>query len=105
MLSITSLVALPQAAPTAALPNAPSLDPSSSTPGGFGSLLSEAVSRAGGLERASDDAGQRFAAGDPSVGIHEVMIASEKSSIALRFAVTLKNKAIEAYRELMSTPL
>jgi flagellar hook-basal body complex protein FliE len=39
------------------------------------------------------------------VGIHEVMIASEKASIELRYATTLKNKALEAYRDLMSTPV
>jgi flagellar hook-basal body complex protein FliE len=33
------------------------------------------------------------------------MIASEKSTIALRYAVTLKNKALEAYKDLMNTPL
>jgi flagellar hook-basal body complex protein FliE len=32
-----------------------------------------------------------------------VVIASEKANIAVRYAVTLKNKALEAYRELMNT--
>ena len=31
------------------------------------------------------------------------MIATEKANVALRFATTLKNKAVEAYRELMNT--
>jgi flagellar hook-basal body complex protein FliE len=31
------------------------------------------------------------------------VIASEKASIAVRYAVTLKNKALEAYHELMNT--
>jgi flagellar hook-basal body complex protein FliE len=47
----------------------------------------------------------RFAAGDPAVGMHETMIAAEKASIGLRYAVTLKNKLLEAYRELMNTPV
>jgi flagellar hook-basal body complex protein FliE len=51
----------------------------------------------------ASNAAERFAAGDPSMGIHEVMIASEKASISLRYATTLKNKAIEAYHELMQT--
>jgi flagellar hook-basal body complex protein FliE len=44
-----------------------------------------------------------FANGDPSIGIHEVVIAAEKANIAVRYATTLKNKALEAYRELMNT--
>ena len=31
------------------------------------------------------------------------MIATEKANIALRFATTLKNKALEAYQQLMQT--
>jgi len=31
------------------------------------------------------------------------MISTEKANISLRYATTLKNKAIEAYRELMNT--
>jgi flagellar hook-basal body complex protein FliE len=55
------------------------------------------------LETDATKAAEAFAKGDPSVGIHEVMIASEKANIALKFATTMKNKAIEAYRELMNT--
>jgi flagellar hook-basal body complex protein FliE len=69
----------------------------------FGDALLDAVDRAGSSERAADDAADRFAAGDPAIGIHEVMIAAEKASIAVRYATTLKNKLIDAYRELMNT--
>lgn len=72
---------------------------------GFGDVLSDAIRRARAEESVSSDLSTRFAAGDASVGLHEVMIASEKSHIAVRYAVTAKNKAIEAYRELMNTPV
>lgn len=67
--------------------------------GGFGKALSEARD----LESSAAQASEKFANGDQTVGIHEVMIATEKASIAVRFATTLKNKAVEAYRELMNT--
>jgi flagellar hook-basal body complex protein FliE len=69
----------------------------------FGDALMDAVENAAGAERAADDASVKFAAGDPEVGIHEVIIASEKANIAVRYATTLKNKLIDAYRELMNT--
>jgi flagellar hook-basal body complex protein FliE len=65
----------------------------------FGDLIAEARNR----ENVATEMAERFAAGDTSVGIHEVMIASEKANLALRFATTMKNKAIEAYRELINT--
>jgi flagellar hook-basal body complex protein FliE len=67
--------------------------------GAFGKALSEAR----GLETTATDAAEKFANGDQSIGIHEVMIATEKANIAVRYATTLKNKAIEAYKELMNT--
>jgi len=65
--------------------------------------FSNALREASELEQSSNSAATKFASGDPSVGIHEVMIASEEANIALRFATTLKNKALDAYRELMAT--
>ncbi|HKA91026.1 MAG TPA: flagellar hook-basal body complex protein FliE [Haliangiales bacterium] len=72
---------------------------------GFGDTLTRALSDARDADQAASAAAEKFAAGDPSIGIHEVMIAAEKASISVRYAVTLKNKVLEAYRELMNTPL
>jgi len=71
----------------------------------FGAALGKALGNAGAAERTADEAEKKFAAGDPQIGIHEVMIAAEKAQIAIKYAVTLKNKMIEAYKELMSTPV
>jgi flagellar hook-basal body complex protein FliE len=65
----------------------------------FDSVLREARN----AEQTSTKASEQFANGDPSIGIHEVVIASEKASIAVRYVTTLKNKALDAYRELMNT--
>lgn len=68
-----------------------------------GSSFSKALEEAHAAEHTATDAAERFAKGDPGMGIHEVVIASEKANIAIRYATTLKNKALEAYRELMNT--
>jgi flagellar hook-basal body complex protein FliE len=65
----------------------------------FGNFLSAARAS----ETEATQASERFANGDPTQGIHEVMIATEKANIAVRYATTVKNKALEAYRELMNT--
>ena len=71
----------------------------------FADTLVKAVESAGRAERAAEDASMRFANGDPTMAIDQVMISAEKASISLRYAVALKNRAIEAYRELMNTPV
>jgi flagellar hook-basal body complex protein FliE len=71
----------------------------------FGEALANAIGDARALEQTSQNLESRFAAGDPEVGMHETLIAAEKASIGLRYATTLKNRVLEAYRELMNTPV
>ena len=73
--------------------------------GGVADHRGDAVEQAAALEHDAGDKAARFADGDQSVGIHEVVIAAEKANVGVRFAVTLKNKVLEAYRELMNTPV
>jgi flagellar hook-basal body complex protein FliE len=88
----------------AALPQLPGIDkadkPSETN---LGQAFSKALDDAKALDTDATQQAERFANHDPSVGIHEVVIASEKASIAVRYAVTMKNKALEAYHELMNT--
>lgn len=71
----------------------------------FGEALLDAVTDASAAEKSADDMAVRFADGDPTVGIHETVIAAEKAAIKIRYAVTLKNKLLDAYRELMNTQI
>ncbi len=69
----------------------------------FADAITGAIQRAADDERSAEDMSVKFADGDPNVGIHEVVIASERANVSLRYAVTLKNKVVEAYRDIMST--
>ncbi len=69
----------------------------------FQDVLKGAVESASALDTKANEAAEKFAKGEG--GIHEVMIAQEKAAISVRYAVTLKNKVLEAYRELMNTPI
>lgn len=80
-------------------------DSASSDVGGesFGDVLKDALSKAGEAERAAEASAGRFARGEE--GIHETILAQERAGIAVRYAVTVKNKALEAYREIMNTQI
>lgn len=83
--------------------NLPGLDKLEKPETNLGEAFSKALTDAHALDQDATNQAERFANHDPSVGIHEVIIASEKASIAVRYAVTLKNKALEAYHDLMNT--
>ena len=69
----------------------------------LGEQFDNVLREARDAEQASTKAAEQFANGDPNIGIHEVIIASEEASIAVRYVTTLKNKALDAYRDLMNT--
>lgn len=70
----------------------------------FSGMLENAVGKLGASLNQADDLAMRLAAGE-DVDVHQVMIAMESASIGLQTAIQIRNKAIEAYREIMSMPV
>jgi flagellar hook-basal body complex protein FliE len=66
----------------------------------FQNTLKELVSNVNTQLQESDKLSQDFATGKNN-NIHEVMIASEKSGISLRFLLQIRNKLLDAYQEIM----
>ena len=69
----------------------------------FADVLKGAIQEAGKAEQQAEQTAAAFSRGE--AGIHETIMAQERASIAVRYAVTVKNKALEAYRELMNTQI
>lgn len=67
---------------------------------GAGKFFSELVSKVNDLQTQSDQAIQGLASGE-NKNLHEVMISMEKASISFQFMSQVRNKAIEAYQEVM----
>jgi flagellar hook-basal body complex protein FliE len=66
----------------------------------FQNTLKELVSNVNKQMQESDKLAQDFATGKNN-NIHEVMIASEKSGISMRFLLQIRNKLLDAYQEIM----
>lgn len=71
----------------------------------FGSLLTDALKTVNELQQDTGAKKMAFEMGDRSVTLAEVMVASSKSGIALDAAVQVRNKFVEAYKEIMSMPV
>jgi flagellar hook-basal body complex protein FliE len=76
----------------------------SSTGGGFAAALTGAVDQLQGLQSTSDTLATRAATGDLK-DVHDYMIAAQESSLATEMVVTIKNKAVEAFTEIMRMPI
>ncbi|CUB21215.1 Flagellar hook-basal body complex protein FliE [Bacillus subtilis] len=66
----------------------------------FSELLKNSISSLNESQVASDNMTNALAAGI-DVNLDEVMIAAQKASISLTAATEFRNKAVEAYQEIM----
>lgn len=71
---------------------------------GFGKFLEEMVSKVNQQQTSADQSIQSLATGE-SKGLHEVMLAVEKASISFQMLTQVRNKAVEAYQEIMRMPV
>ena len=66
----------------------------------FKDFLKESLENVNSLQIESDNTKKSMVLGDVD-NLHEVMIASEKAGIALQMTLTIRNKVVEAYKEIM----
>ena len=71
----------------------------------FGQLFDQALDHVNGLQQDSKDLQTRFELGDRAVSIGDVMIASQKSSIAFDATLQVRNKLVQAYQDIMNMPV
>lgn len=68
----------------------------------FSNLLQQSIDKVNELQQTSSQLGKAFEIGDANVSIAEVMIAKQKAGIAFQSVLQVRNKLMDAYREVMS---
>ncbi len=66
----------------------------------FSDMLTGLVGEVDSQQKAADAAVQEVHAGGAK-NLHEAMIAMEQADISIRFMVQVRNKAMDAYQEIM----
>jgi|GEM_PF-537777 len=67
---------------------------------GFSDVLQKMVTETTELQKTAENTNRQFLDGDMGK-IHENMIALEKAHISLKMMVSVRNKLLESYKELM----
>jgi len=70
----------------------------------FAEILKEAFDKVNQVQKNAEQMASDFALGKIS-NIHEVIIEAEKATIALRLTTEVRNRIVEAYREIMRMQL
>lgn len=66
----------------------------------FAQMLENAFGQVNGLQNTAAQKAQDFARGKTS-DVHSVMIAGEQATLALQLTTQIRNKAVDAYQEVM----
>lgn len=78
----------------------PKSSPIQNMSGKFAEALKGSLSEVNQAQVSADRAAEQVAAGETK-NLHETMIKFEEADISLRMMVQLRNKALEAYQEIM----
>ncbi len=68
----------------------------------FAKAFKAQLDQVNALQQTSDQLGKRFALGDDSVHLSDLMVASQKAGIAVQATVQVRNKLVSAYHDIMN---
>lgn len=69
---------------------------------GFGEMLQKSIDTVNDLQGKAKALTDLQELGDPNVSLAEVMLAKEKASVAFQAMLQVRNKLLEAYRDISS---
>lgn len=71
----------------------------------FGDIFENAIDKVNETQKASGALSTAYEQGDPNVDITDVMIASQKASISFQAMLQVRNKLVDAYRDVLNMPI
>src|SRR4051794_30846389 len=72
---------------------------------GFAKLLKQGIDSVNSAQAKSNDLAAKFERGVPGVELPQVMLEMQKANVSFRALTEVRNKFVEAYREIMNMPL
>ena len=72
---------------------------------GFAKLLKQGLDSVNSTQMKATDLADKFERGVPGVELPQVMLEMQKANVSFRAVAEVRNKFVEAYREIMNMPL
>ena len=103
-MEIGSLGALQQALQAASQKQAPALraGPAAGGGGGFGSALDDALRTVSQTQNETAAMMKAYQSGDPAVGLEQTMASMQKAQVSFQAALTVRNRLVGAYTDIMN---
>jgi flagellar hook-basal body complex protein FliE len=68
----------------------------------FADALKSSLDQVSAAQNSSQQMGQKFAMGDDSVSLSDMMISMQKANISFQTTVQVRNKLVSAYHDIMN---
>ncbi|WP_395004496.1 flagellar hook-basal body complex protein FliE [Undibacterium sp.] len=68
----------------------------------FAEALKSSLDQVSAAQAASQTMGKKFAMGDDSVNLSDMMISMQKASISFQTTIQVRNKLVSAYQDIMN---
>ncbi len=83
----------------------PSGAPAAESKVDFGDLLKNSINQVNATQKEAGRLKTSFELGEGDANLAQVMVASQKSSLSFQAMVQVRNKLVEAYKDIMSMPV
>ncbi|MDD2863507.1 MAG: flagellar hook-basal body complex protein FliE [Methylococcales bacterium] len=71
----------------------------------FGTILKDTINNVNEKQQVSSKLKTAFEAGDKTMNLAEVMVASQKADVSFKALTQVRNKLVEAYKDVMNMPM
>ncbi len=71
----------------------------------FGAMLKQSIDSVNETQQTSGKLSKAFEMGEPDTSLAEVMIASQKASVSFQAMLQVRNKLVDAYKDVMNMPI
>jgi flagellar hook-basal body complex protein FliE len=71
----------------------------------FAAMLKQTIGTVNETQQTAGKMTEAFESGDTNVSLAEVMVASQKASVSFQAMLQVRNKLVEAYKDVMNMPM
>lgn len=72
---------------------------------GFAEILGQSIDSVNKTQQHASDLAKAFETGETDASLSEVMVSIQKASVSFQAMVQVRNKLVEAYKDVMNMPM
>ena len=72
---------------------------------GFADLLQQSIASVNDIQQSAGKMAEAFETGAANISLADVMVATQKANVSFQATLQVRNKLVEAYKDVMNMPM